>query len=520
MDFRLLGPLEVRGLDGLLRIRSAKERALLGLLLLRANQFVSCDLLIDELWGEHPPTTAKHTLEVHVSRLRRALAVGGNGSMIESFPGGYRVRVAEDALDVLRFERLLKEGRSELDAGALETAEQRLEAALALWRGPALADLADEPFSEVEAQRLEELRLAALEARLEVALRLGRHAELVGELQSQVADHPHHERLRAQLMLALYRSGRQADALATYREGRRRLVDELGIEPSRELQELEQGILRQDPTLELRPTAAKSPATSVADRLGAPAHSTAAVAELRQVVTAMFCEATGAMAPDEQLDPEALKVPLDAFFGRVKATVESHGGTMGGGIGRAMMAVFGVPVAHEDDALRACRAAMDIRPGLPELGLQACIGVSSGEAVADDSARLAIGEAVDVAARLQQAAEVGEVLISNATLELAHGSVEVEPVATLMLANHEPVPAYRLLSVAEIEVSGPETATSNGRPAKLPCQRSLFGSATRTDALASGTLGPGGSDHAGRGSESSKPGIEPGASSQSAIERA
>lgn len=476
MHFRLLGPLEVRGSNGLLRIKSAKERALLGVLLVRANQLVSRDLLIDELWGEHPPTTAKHTLEVHVSRLRRALAVGGNGSMIESSPGGYWIRVAEDDLDVLRFERLLKEGRSELDAGALEKAEQTLEAALALWRGQALVDLADEPFSEAEAQRLEELRLAALEARLEVALRLGRHAELVGELQSQVADHPHHERLRAQLMLALYRSGRQADALATYREGRCRLVDELGIEPSREHRELEQGILRQDPTLELRPTAARLPATSVTDRLGVPAHSTAAAAELRRVVTAMFCEATVAMAPDEQLDPEALKVPFDAFSRRVKTTVESHGGTMDGRIGRAMMAVFGVPVAHEDDALRACRAAVDIRPGLPELGLRACIGVSSGEVVADDSARLAIGEAVDVAARLQQAAEVGEVLISNATLELVHGSVEIEPVAPVMLENLEPVPAYRLLSLAEIEVSGPENATSNGRPAKLRLPAQSLGS--------------------------------------------
>ena len=252
MDFRLLGPLEVESGGQLVRIRGAKERALLALLLFRANRLVSRDLLIDELWGERPPATARHTLEAYVSRLRRALAAGGNGALLESQSGGYRICVEGDQLDVLQFERLLEEGRSALASGAPEEAEEKLAAALALWRGPVLADLAFEPFAEAEAEarRLEELRLAGVEARLEAALALGRDAELVGELQALVAEHPLRERLRAQLMLALYRSGRQADALAVYRDGRRLLVDELGIEPSRKLQELERAILRQEPQLQ------------------------------------------------------------------------------------------------------------------------------------------------------------------------------------------------------------------------------------------------------------------------------
>ena len=250
MDFRLLGPLEVESGGSMVPIKGGKERGLLALLLFRANRPVSRDLLIDELWGEHPPATARHTLEAYVSRLRGALAGAGNGKLIESQPGGYRICVEDDQLDVLRFERLLEEGRSALADGAPQEAEEKLAAALALWRGPVLADLAYEAFTEAEARRLEELRLVAVEARLEAALGLGRDAELVGELQSLVARHPLRERLRAQLMLALYRSGRQADALAVYREGRRLLVDELGIEPSRELQELEQAILRQEPQLQ------------------------------------------------------------------------------------------------------------------------------------------------------------------------------------------------------------------------------------------------------------------------------
>lgn len=256
MEFRVLGGMEVESGGRLVPITGTKERALLALLLLHANEHVSRDLLIDALWGERPPATAKHTLETYVSRLRKTLAAGGNGASIETRPGGYRIRVDCDQLDVLRFERLLAEGRAALAHGTATEADEKLEAALELWRGDALADLASEPFAAVEAARLEELRLAAVETRVEAELALSRHRTLVAELQSLVATYPLRERLRAQLMLALYRCGRQADALDVYREGRGLLVDELGIEPGKELQELHAAILRQDAALDLPPARA------------------------------------------------------------------------------------------------------------------------------------------------------------------------------------------------------------------------------------------------------------------------
>ncbi|HZD86706.1 MAG TPA: BTAD domain-containing putative transcriptional regulator, partial [Gaiellaceae bacterium] len=423
----------------MVEIGAAKERTLLVLLLLRANRFVARDRLIDELWGDHPPATARHTLEAYVSRLRRALAAAGAAGAIESEPRGYRIRVGAEELDALRFERLLEEGRSELDAGALEAAEERLAAALALWRGPALTDLADAPFATAEAERLEELRLAAIEARLEAGLGLARAAELVGELQLLVSEYPLRERLRAELMLALYRSGRQAEALAVYRDGRRRLVDELGIEPGRELQRLEQAILRHDPTLELPPTIARAaPSTPGAER--------------RKLVTALSLEVTGATGG---LDAEVLERMFERCFGRVKAVVEFHGGIVEPFVGGAAMAEFGVPVVHEDDALRACRASLEIQRVLQELGLRGRVGVCSGEVVTGASERAAIGGPVNEAARLQQAAKPGEVLIAEATLELGHGSVEVEPADPLTTATGGSLPAYRLMSVAGVEVLGP-----------------------------------------------------------------
>jgi DNA-binding SARP family transcriptional activator/predicted ATPase len=249
MEFRLLGELEIEDGGQSVRIARAKERALLALLALHANEVVSRDLLIGELWGEGQPASAKHTLEGYLSRLRKALAAADQSELIESRPGGYRLRLDPEHIDVERFERLVAEGREALEANAPADADERLGAALALWRGEALADLAAEPFALVAAARLEELRLDAIELRNEARLRLGRDAVLVADLESAVARHPLRERLRGQLMLALYRAGRQADALATYQEGWRQLVGELGIEPGAELQELQRAILRQDPGL-------------------------------------------------------------------------------------------------------------------------------------------------------------------------------------------------------------------------------------------------------------------------------
>ncbi len=242
MEFRILGPLEVVADGRPLALGGARQRALLALLLTRANQVVSTDRLIDELWGERAPKAAANALQYHVSRLRKLLAP--SHAIITKEPG-YLIRVALEELDLLRFERLVEEGQR----SPPEAAARLLRDALALWRGPALADVVHESFAQPEILRLEELRLVALERRIDADLALGRDAELVAELEALVREHPLRERPRAQLMLALYRSGRQAGALEVYRQTRRLLVDELGIEPSPALQELEKAILDQDPEL-------------------------------------------------------------------------------------------------------------------------------------------------------------------------------------------------------------------------------------------------------------------------------
>jgi DNA-binding SARP family transcriptional activator len=211
-------------------------------LLTRANEVVSTDRLIDELWGAQAPKTAMNALQYHVSQLRKSLAP--SEAIVTQEPG-YLIRVSADELDLLRFERLLEQAQQ----SPPELAARLLRDALGLWRGPALADLAHESFAQAEILRLEELRLVALERRIDADLALGRHAELVGELEVLTREHPLRERFRAQLMLALYGSGRQGEALDVYRKTRAFLVDELGIEPSPVLQELEKAILRQDPEL-------------------------------------------------------------------------------------------------------------------------------------------------------------------------------------------------------------------------------------------------------------------------------
>jgi DNA-binding SARP family transcriptional activator len=242
MEFRVLGPLEVVERGRPLVLGGPRQRALLALLLTRANEVVSSDRLIDDLWGAHAPSTAANTLQYHVSQLRKTLAPA---EVIVTQEPGYLIQVGTDELDLLRFERLVEEARG----APAEVAARVLRDALALWRGPALADVANEPFADAEILRLEQLRLDALERRVEADLALGRYVELVGELEVLVREHPLHERLRGQLMLALYGSGRQVDALDVYRQTRHMLIKELGVEPSPSLQELERAILQHDPIL-------------------------------------------------------------------------------------------------------------------------------------------------------------------------------------------------------------------------------------------------------------------------------
>ena len=258
MEFRLLGPLEIVDGDRLLALGGIKPRSLLALLLLHANEVVSTDRLIDELWADEPPATAVKSIQVHVSRLRKEL---GEGRLATRAPG-YVLYVDPSELDLARFEQLL----ADADGADPQSRATTLREALALWRGPPLADLAYEQFAQTEIARLEEMRLGATEARVDADLARGAHATVVGELESLTAKHPLRERLRWQLMLALYRSARQADALEAYSSARRDLADQLGLEPGEELRRLQQAILDHDPSLDL-------PAESAASSNGRPDRS-------------------------------------------------------------------------------------------------------------------------------------------------------------------------------------------------------------------------------------------------------
>src|SRR3954452_4000863 len=240
MELLVLGPVEARMDDREIPLGAAKQRAVLAMLALRANSTVSADELMEGLWGEHPPATASKMVQQYVSKLRRLLGDGNGGPPASVTRGrGYELRTEADDVDALRFPRLVERG-----AG---------RQALALWRGGALDDLADEPFAAVEIRRLEELRRNALEQAIDDDLADGRHGELVGELEALVAEHPLSERLHGQLMLALYQSGRQAEALESYRRARALLVDEVGIEPGSDLQRLHAAMLRQDASLDPPP---------------------------------------------------------------------------------------------------------------------------------------------------------------------------------------------------------------------------------------------------------------------------
>jgi len=281
MDFRILGPLEVDEGGRKVPVVGDRQRALLAILLIHANEPVSADELIDELWGEDAPASPRKGLQVQVSRLRKALEEG-SGRLVTQ-PNGYLLHVEPGELDFDRCERLAQEGREALSTEDPRRAADCLREALAIWRGPALAEFSFESFAQGEIGRLEELRLALVEDRIDADLACGRHTELVGELEALVAEHPLRERLRRQLVLALYRGGRQAEALEAYRATREMLDEELGLEPTPALRELEQAILTHDPGL--RAPAAPGPAVS---RLPAPPTPTIGRDEDRRAISELF----------------------------------------------------------------------------------------------------------------------------------------------------------------------------------------------------------------------------------------
>ncbi len=259
MDFDILGPFAVRDREGaVIPVPGGRERSLLALLLIHRGEVVSSDRIVDALWGERAPGTAGKAVQGYVSHLRRLLEPGEQDAVLLTRPPGYVLRTVDETVDAARFERLAGDGRRALEDGSAAEAARILDEALAIWRGPALAEFAFEDFARDEIRRLDDMRLSATEDRFESLLRLGRHGEISGQLDALVAAHPLRERLRGQSMLALYRSGRQSEALQTYRDGRRLLAGELGLEPGPELQRLERAILAQDPALEVAAPATPS----------------------------------------------------------------------------------------------------------------------------------------------------------------------------------------------------------------------------------------------------------------------
>jgi predicted ATPase/class 3 adenylate cyclase len=597
MDFRILGPLEALDGSRAVALGGHRRRAVFAALLLHRGETLSSERLIDELWGDSAPPNSVKTLQAHVSRLRKELPDG----VLVTRGHGYELQIDPDELDAHRFERLLEQGRGELAADRPGPALEALEGALSLWRGAPLADLAYEPFAQAEIARLEDLRVAASEQTIEARLALGRHAEVIAELERLVDEHPYREGLRAQLMLALYRADRQADALQAYQDARRVLVEELGIEPGERLRELEAAVLAHDPALSLRePERAPEPppqpkpevpdselptgvvtflmtdierssalweadadamaaslalhdeliarcaeahdgrllktkgegdstvtvfprASDALDCAAALRESLAAVTwhgdldlrvraalhtgeaherggdyfgpalnrtarirgmadggttllsqatrelvhdrlpagtelvdlgthelrdlsrpervfelralgesvrvlpprETRKTVTALLaCLEDGS---DQEVDAEARRRDSAQALAAARTVLERHGGTVEEYPGDALMAIFGVPLLHEDDALRAVRAAVELRRMLPR---RARIGVATDEVIAEREpgrAPFATGDAINAAKRLQEAAEVDEIAVDVATCRLARESVALDP---------------------------------------------------------------------------------------------
>jgi class 3 adenylate cyclase/DNA-binding SARP family transcriptional activator len=480
VEFAILGPLTVRRDGRELSLGSAKQRALLAVLLLHAGETMTKEGLIAALWGERRPRSAVKALQGYVSQLRNTL---GTGVLVTRAPG-YVLELEPGALDTQRFEQLLADGRRLFEQGEAKEAGDVLRAALLLWRGEPLVDFRYETFAANAIGRLQKLRLIALELRLEADLAAGRHAEAVPELESLVREYPLREGVRRLLMLALYRCGRQADALAVMADGRAQLREELGLDPGNALQQLERAILQHDPALDgdrSPPLRAMPPAPEAPGRVGpgrvgpgllcgacgtrnppGAAYCRAcgtplavdSSLETRKTVTVLFCDVVASSALAERLDPEALRHVMSEFFELGASVIERHGGTVEKFVGDEVMAVFGVPLVREDDALRAVRAAVELRERLPaesELAgttLVVRIGVNTGEVVAGDPTAghgFVTGEPVVIGKRLQQAAAPGEILLGERTYRLVAHAVDAAPLSAPNVKDETAeMPAYRL----------------------------------------------------------------------------
>ena len=401
VEFAVLGPLEATRDGTPIALGAGRQRALLALLLIHANEVVPSERLIDELWGADPPAGAAHSLQVYVSGLRKALeperAPNTPASVVVTRTPGYVVRVGDRALDRLCFERLLGEGRQSLREGDPRGASRRLGEALGLWRGPALVDFAYEGFAQAEAARLDELRVGALEDKIEADLALGRHGELIGELERAARDDPLRERLWAQWMLALYRAGRQAEALRVFQNLRAHLGDELGIAPSPELVALEEAIVLQKPELDWQP----------------PERVTSSAAHdlPTGTVTFLFTDIESSTRLWDEY-PEAMQDALVRHDAILRDTIESHRGQVVKSMGDGMVAVFG-DVGDAVGAAVAAQRTLSDEPWSVTGPLRARMGLHTGEAQHRDGDYF--GLALNRAARIMSAGHGGQVLCSAAT---------------------------------------------------------------------------------------------------------
>jgi predicted ATPase/DNA-binding SARP family transcriptional activator len=414
MQARILGSFQLEEGGRRIPIGGARQRAVFVSLLLHANEVVPSEQLLMDLWGEDTPPGAANSLQAAISRLRRVLPRG----RLFTEASGYVLRIFPEELDVSQFEQLASEGREALTARGAEQAARTLRQALSLWQGPALADFRYEPFAQAEIVRLEELHLTCLEERIEADLALGLAGVLVAELRQLASEHPMRERLRGQLMLALYRDGRQAEALEVYREFRNVLRDELGLEPSPQLRELETGILRQD-----------SLASPVSAATGEPM--------ARRPVTVVCVLLRVSSDSGMSLDPEAYEVVNEQAVHGLTAVLERCGGELAISADERLIGVFGAASVHEDDALRAMRASLEARrvltSDMPDMlrrygvSLTCRFGVATGEALVGGSVPL--GSAGNVSAQavlLAEAAGPGQILIGRQTRELAVAAIETE----------------------------------------------------------------------------------------------
>ncbi len=472
MEFRILGPLEVVDDEGAgLAVGGSRERAILALLLLSANRVVSSERLADALWGDRAPEGATHALRVHVYRLRQALRKAGAGDVLVTKAPGYLLRVDAGTIDATRFEALVARARERAGGGDHQQAATLLGEALALWRGPALADVADAPFALAESTRLEEARLAALEERIEADLACGRHGELVGELDALVRAHPLRERLWAKRMLALYRAGRQADALRAYQELRRTLADDLGLEPSGDVVRLERCILNQDPDLDWAPPG----------RPAQPRRSNQKTAEpAAGVVTFLFTDLVGSTELLDRLGEDEADAVRRTHFALLRTAVSDAGGDEVKNLGDGLMVAFSSPLAALRCAVAIQDAIADHNRTDPHARLQVRVGLHAGEPTRDEDDYF--GTPVVAAKRLCDRAEGGQILASELVAGLvgSRGGFRVTPLGPLALKGlGAPVAAVAIdRPPAEREVPEEEAAplgVGSPRPVPIPSLLAMTG---------------------------------------------